>query len=235
MSGSLGPAAHGAPAPPWIRRRRQWSSSPVPAASSATARCTTSTRVRWITGQRGRRGLRHRQSCRAIPGSPSSATSTTAATVVTFDQGTLGVVSVARYNGRGYDVPPGSARLRRHRRRRLAIRRTRCGIVDPHNDFPTGPTHRFFMDRFTEAFRAELAAFVRGGRGRCRTGLHGGRRRRGRMAGRGGHRIPAPARTGAYRGGTRMSSRPHCGSTHFVGCLRGTRMGLPADPGARSR
>jgi myo-inositol 2-dehydrogenase/D-chiro-inositol 1-dehydrogenase len=33
--------------------------------------------------------------------------------------------------------------------------------VDPHNDFPTGPTHRFFMDRFTEAFRAELAAFVR--------------------------------------------------------------------------
>jgi myo-inositol 2-dehydrogenase/D-chiro-inositol 1-dehydrogenase len=33
--------------------------------------------------------------------------------------------------------------------------------VDPHNDFPAGPAHRFFIDCFAEAFRAELAAFVR--------------------------------------------------------------------------
>jgi myo-inositol 2-dehydrogenase / D-chiro-inositol 1-dehydrogenase len=32
--------------------------------------------------------------------------------------------------------------------------------VDPSNDFPTGPAHNFFMDRFTDAFRAELTAFV---------------------------------------------------------------------------
>jgi myo-inositol 2-dehydrogenase/D-chiro-inositol 1-dehydrogenase len=32
--------------------------------------------------------------------------------------------------------------------------------TDPHNDFPTGPAHNFFMDRFTEAFRTELAGFV---------------------------------------------------------------------------
>jgi myo-inositol 2-dehydrogenase / D-chiro-inositol 1-dehydrogenase len=32
--------------------------------------------------------------------------------------------------------------------------------VDPANEFPGGPAHHFFMDRFTDAFRAELAAFV---------------------------------------------------------------------------
>ena len=32
--------------------------------------------------------------------------------------------------------------------------------VDPDNEFPAGPHHHFFMDRFTDAFRAELAAFV---------------------------------------------------------------------------
>lgn len=32
--------------------------------------------------------------------------------------------------------------------------------MDPRNDFPTGPYHHFFMDRFTEAFRSELAGFV---------------------------------------------------------------------------
>jgi len=32
--------------------------------------------------------------------------------------------------------------------------------MDPANDFPTGVAHHFFMDRFTDAFRAELAAFV---------------------------------------------------------------------------
>ena len=33
--------------------------------------------------------------------------------------------------------------------------------ADPENDFPTGQPHHFFMDRFTEAFRAELAGFVK--------------------------------------------------------------------------
>ena len=32
--------------------------------------------------------------------------------------------------------------------------------VDPDNDFPSGPSHHFFMDRFADAFRAELSAFV---------------------------------------------------------------------------
>jgi myo-inositol 2-dehydrogenase/D-chiro-inositol 1-dehydrogenase len=84
----------------------------------------------------------------------------TAAIVVTFEQGTLGVVSVARYNGHGYDC-----RLEVHGFDDTVVAGWDQGApvrnVDPHNDFPTGPTHRFFMDRFTEAFRAELAAFVR--------------------------------------------------------------------------
>jgi myo-inositol 2-dehydrogenase/D-chiro-inositol 1-dehydrogenase len=32
--------------------------------------------------------------------------------------------------------------------------------ADPHNGFPAGPPHRFFIDRFADAFRTELAAFV---------------------------------------------------------------------------
>jgi myo-inositol 2-dehydrogenase/D-chiro-inositol 1-dehydrogenase len=37
--------------------------------------------------------------------------------------------------------------------------------TDPRNDFPAGPSHHFFMDRFTEAFRTELAAFVQVAKG----------------------------------------------------------------------
>ena len=70
------------------------------------------------------------------------------------------MVSVARYNGHGYDC-----RLEVHGFDDTVVAGWDQGApvrnVDPHNDFPTGPTHRFFMDRFTEAFRAELAAFVR--------------------------------------------------------------------------
>lgn len=83
----------------------------------------------------------------------------TAAIVVTFEHGTLGIVSAARYNGRGYDC-------------RLEVHGSDDSVVagwdhaapvrnaQPGNDFPAGPPHRFFIDRFADAFRAELAAFV---------------------------------------------------------------------------
>ena len=84
----------------------------------------------------------------------------TAAVLVTFDRGTLGVVSAARYNGRGYDC-----RLEVHGFHDTVVAGWDQGApmrnVDPDNEFPAeGPHHHFFMDRFTEAFRAELAAFV---------------------------------------------------------------------------
>jgi myo-inositol 2-dehydrogenase / D-chiro-inositol 1-dehydrogenase len=115
--------------------------------------------LRWITGQRAVEVY----ATGSVQGDPRFAEFNdvdTAAIVVTFEQGTLGVVSVARYNGHGYDC-----RLEVHGFDDTVVAGWDQGApvrnVDPHNDFPTGPTHRFFMDRFTEAFRAELAAFVR--------------------------------------------------------------------------
>jgi myo-inositol 2-dehydrogenase/D-chiro-inositol 1-dehydrogenase len=83
----------------------------------------------------------------------------TAATILTLSSGALAVVSNSRYNSRGYDV-----RLELHGSKdsiaagledRWPIRST-----EPGASFPTGTPHSFFMDRFADAFRAELAAFT---------------------------------------------------------------------------
>jgi len=83
----------------------------------------------------------------------------TAATILTLDDGTLAVVSNTRYNARGYDV-----RLELHGSRdsiaaglesKLPLR-----SAEPGETFPAGTPHSFFMDRFADAFRAELAAFT---------------------------------------------------------------------------
>jgi myo-inositol 2-dehydrogenase/D-chiro-inositol 1-dehydrogenase len=82
-----------------------------------------------------------------------------AATVLTLESGALAVVSNSRYNARGYDV-----RLELHGSRdsiaagledRWPIR-----SVEPGVTFPGGQPHSFFMDRFADAFRAELSAFT---------------------------------------------------------------------------
>jgi myo-inositol 2-dehydrogenase/D-chiro-inositol 1-dehydrogenase len=84
--------------------------------------------------------------------------STTAA-VLTLDDGTIAVVSNTRYNGRGYDV-----RLELHGSAdsiaaglddRWPMRSAEPGVT-----FPAGSPHDFFMDRFTDAYRRELAAFT---------------------------------------------------------------------------
>jgi myo-inositol 2-dehydrogenase/D-chiro-inositol 1-dehydrogenase len=83
----------------------------------------------------------------------------TASAILTLDDETLAVVSNTRYNGRGYDV-----RLELHGsddsiavglEDKLPLR-----SVEPGVTFPPGPPHRFFMDRFAEAYRRELAAFT---------------------------------------------------------------------------
>ncbi len=83
----------------------------------------------------------------------------TAATTLTMDDGALAVVSNTRYNARGHDV-----RLELHGSRdsiaagldsKLPLRSVEAGVT-----FPTGTPHTFFMDRFADAFRAELAAFT---------------------------------------------------------------------------
>ena len=114
--------------------------------------------LRWITGQQAVEVY----ATGSVQGDPQFAEFgdvDTAAVVVTFESGTLGVVSAARYNGRGYDC-----RLEVHGFHDTVVAGWDQGApvrnVDPANEFPEGPAHHFFMDRFTEAFRAELAAFV---------------------------------------------------------------------------
>ena len=83
----------------------------------------------------------------------------TSAAIVTFANGTLGVVSNTRYNGRGYDV-----RLEVHGSKDSVA----AGVdeswpiraLQPGVEFPAGDAHRFFMDRFLPAFRAEFETFL---------------------------------------------------------------------------
>jgi myo-inositol 2-dehydrogenase/D-chiro-inositol 1-dehydrogenase len=83
----------------------------------------------------------------------------TSAAIVTFADGALGVVSNTRYNGRGYDV-----RLEVHGSKdsvaagidaKWPIRSTEPGATHRGGD-----PHRFFMDRFQPAFRAEFETFL---------------------------------------------------------------------------
>jgi len=83
----------------------------------------------------------------------------TSAAIVTFADGALGVVSNTRYNARGYDV-----RLEVHGSKDSVA----AGVDDkwplrslePGVSFPSGEPHRFFMDRFLPAFRAEFETFI---------------------------------------------------------------------------
>jgi myo-inositol 2-dehydrogenase / D-chiro-inositol 1-dehydrogenase len=83
----------------------------------------------------------------------------TAATVLTLDDATLALVSNSRYNARGYDV-----RLELHGSADSVAAGLDDGLplrsTEPGVRFPSGPPHRFFMDRLAAAFRAELAAFT---------------------------------------------------------------------------
>jgi myo-inositol 2-dehydrogenase/D-chiro-inositol 1-dehydrogenase len=117
--------------------------------------------LRWITGQNAVEVY----ATGSVQGDPLFAEYgdvDTAAVVVRFDRGTLGVVSAARYNARGYDC-----RLEVHGFDDTVVAGWDQGVpvrnVEPrpgHSGFPIGQPHNFFMDRFTEAFRAELRGFV---------------------------------------------------------------------------
>jgi myo-inositol 2-dehydrogenase/D-chiro-inositol 1-dehydrogenase len=123
--------------------------------------------LNWITGQRAVEVY----ATGTVQGDPRFAEYSdvdTAAVLVTFDGGVLGIVSAARYNARGYDC-----RLEVHGFDDSVVAGWDHGVpvrnMDPRfssaDDFPAGPAHHFFMDRFTDAFRAELAAFVQVAKG----------------------------------------------------------------------
>jgi myo-inositol 2-dehydrogenase / D-chiro-inositol 1-dehydrogenase len=83
----------------------------------------------------------------------------TASAVLTLDGGALAVVSNTRYNARGHDV-----RLEVHGTRDSLAAGLGPGLplrsAEPGVSFPDGTPFTFFMDRFAEAFRAELTAFT---------------------------------------------------------------------------
>ena len=82
-----------------------------------------------------------------------------ASAVLTLDDGTIAVVSCTRYNGAGYDVRLevlGSAgSICAGLDDRMPMR-----SADPGTSFPAGPAHRQFMERFHDAYVAELTAFT---------------------------------------------------------------------------
>lgn len=84
----------------------------------------------------------------------------TASALLTLDDGTIGVVSNTRTNGRGYDV-----RLEVHGVTDALAAGLDEGLplrsTHPGASWPSGPAHEFFMDRLAEAFRLELATFTR--------------------------------------------------------------------------
>lgn len=83
----------------------------------------------------------------------------TALALVTFDDGTVGTVSASRYNGAGHDVRleiQGSLRS-------LTVGldgKTAMLSAEPGVTFPSGGPHRTFAERFDQAYRSEMAAFV---------------------------------------------------------------------------
>lgn len=83
----------------------------------------------------------------------------TALAVVTFDDGTLGSVVASRYNGAGHDVRleiQGSAgSLMVGLDEKAALASAEAGVA-----FPSGEPHRTFAERFDQAYRSEMAAFV---------------------------------------------------------------------------
>ena len=83
----------------------------------------------------------------------------TAAALLTLNDGTIALLSATRYNGGGHDV-----RMEVHGSQgalavglddSYAFRSAEAGV-----DFPAGPPHTAFMDRFADAYAAELAAFL---------------------------------------------------------------------------
>lgn len=83
----------------------------------------------------------------------------TALALITFDDGTVGTVSATRYNGAGHDVRleiQGSSRsLMVGLDQQTAMASAEAGV-----DFPAGEPHRTFAERFDQAYRSEMAAFV---------------------------------------------------------------------------
>ncbi|MEU4210542.1 Gfo/Idh/MocA family oxidoreductase [Streptomyces sp. NPDC026206] len=88
----------------------------------------------------------------------------TAAALLTLDDGTLVTVTATRYNGAGYDV---RMELSGERDQWVVGLAGRTPMTSAEPDGPAAPERPWpgFLERFEDAYRAELAAFVRAARG----------------------------------------------------------------------
>ncbi|MFK0038228.1 Gfo/Idh/MocA family oxidoreductase [Paenarthrobacter sp. NPDC090517] len=83
----------------------------------------------------------------------------TALALITFDDGTVGTVSASRYNGAGHDVrleiqgSDGSVMVGLDGKSALTS-------VEADVTFPGGKPHQTFAERFDQAYRSEMVAFV---------------------------------------------------------------------------
>jgi myo-inositol 2-dehydrogenase/D-chiro-inositol 1-dehydrogenase len=114
--------------------------------------------IRWITG-REIVEVYARGSNNGDPEIGAVGDVDTALAVCTLDDGTLAVVTASRYNGAGHDVRlelQGSrGSLLVGLDQRTALRSAEAGV-----EFPVGPPHTTFAERFADAYRAEIAAFA---------------------------------------------------------------------------
>ncbi|MET4094989.1 Gfo/Idh/MocA family oxidoreductase [Arthrobacter sp. UYCu712] len=114
--------------------------------------------LRWLTG-REIVEVYARGSNNGDPAIGEAGDVDTALALVTFDDGTVGTVSATRYNGAGHDVRleiQGSSRsLMVGLDEKTALASAEAGIT-----FPAGEPHRTFAERFHQAYRSELAAFI---------------------------------------------------------------------------
>ncbi|MBV1948482.1 Gfo/Idh/MocA family oxidoreductase [Streptomyces sp. BV129] len=114
--------------------------------------------IRWVTG-------REVTEVYAVGGNRGAAyiaeagDADTTGAILTLDDGTIAVVSNSRHNGRGHDVRMEllgfEDSLAVGLDDRLPLRSAEPGVT-----FPSGTPHDFFMDRFADAYRAELSAFT---------------------------------------------------------------------------
>ena len=121
--------------------------------------------LRWITGQSAVE-VYATGSVQGDPRFTQIGDVDTAAAIITFDGGTIGLASAARYNGHGYDC-----RLEVHGSDDSVVAGWDDGAMvrntGPHNSFPAGQSDPFFIERFADAYRRELAAFVEVAAGRA--------------------------------------------------------------------
>lgn len=114
--------------------------------------------IRWITG-REIVEVWSRGSNNGDPGIGAVGDVDTALAVCTLDDGTVTTVTASRYNGGGHDV-------------RLEIQGSAGALVvglddssafrsaEPGVAFPSGRPHTTFAERFADAYRAEMVAFL---------------------------------------------------------------------------